>query len=356
MIKNIINLSEKLISIKSDPHNDRELTNVLDIALQPLRDFTIERFEKDGVKSALVYNSKKRPSRFKILLNGHLDIIPGKEHQYTPQIKDNRLYGVGAMDMKANTACLIYVFKELAHKVNYPFGLQLVTDEELGGFNGTKYQIDKGVRADFVIVGEATQLDIENEMKGILWAKISSSGKTAHGAYPWKGENAIWKMNSFLHILKKKYPELRKQVWKTTVNVSKIETTNNTFNKIPDDCTLSLDIRYIPEETETIVSSIKELLPEGFRLEIIVHEPAHITKKNNKYVQLLKKEIESVTGKKVSILSANGSSDVRHFARVHCDGVEFGPVGGGMGSDDEWVDIKSLETYFSILKNFLLSA
>ena len=107
------------------------------------------------------------------------------------------------MDMKANVACLMTVFKDVADKVNYPLGLQLVTDEEIGGFHGTKYQIEKGVRAEFVVVGESTDLNIKNRAKGILWAKISAKGKTAHGAYPWRGENAIWKMNEFLNCLKR---------------------------------------------------------------------------------------------------------------------------------------------------------
>ncbi len=68
-------------------------------------DYTIERFERNGIKSALIYFGRTRPKEFKVLLNGHLDVVPGKKEAYTPKIKGNRLYGVGAMDMKANVAC-----------------------------------------------------------------------------------------------------------------------------------------------------------------------------------------------------------------------------------------------------------
>lgn len=355
MENSVLSLSKKLIKIRSTPDSVSALEKVLHESLAPLKDFTVEWFEKNGSKSALVYSGTKRPKKFRVILNGHLDIIPGKDEQYTPKTIGNKLYGAGVMDMKSNTACLIHVFKTLAQKVQYPLGLQLVTDEEIGGFNGTKYQIDRGVKADFVIVGEATNLNIENKTKGILQVKISTKGITAHGAYPWKGKNAVWKMNQFLNILSRKFPEIAQEQWTTTVNVSNIITNNTAFNKIPDHCEIWLDIRYVPEQSKTIVKDLKKLLPKEFTMEILVNEPALSTDEKDTYVQLLRSHIEKVTHHPAKILSANGSSDARHFARVGTPAVEFGPIGGGMGSDNEWVDIKSLRDYSEVLENFLLS-
>ena len=355
MLDKILSLTKQFISIKSTSDNQKVLGNILEIALSNLIGHTIEQFEHEGTKSVLIYNAKKRPSKFEIILNGHLDVIPGKEYQYLPKIKGDKLYGVGSMDMKASVACLIMVFKEMANKVNYPLGLQLVTDEEIGGFNGTKYQIDKGVKADFVIAGESTNFNIVNKAKGILWVKISTRGKTAHGAYPWKGENAIWKMNKFLNILQEKYPIPIKESWVTTVNLSKTQTSNQTLNKIPDDCEIWLDIRYIPQDSDTVLNNIKALLPNGFKIEIVENEPSMNVYENNKYLKLLQKTGEQITGKKVYLYGAQGSSDARHFTKNGISGIEFGPIGGGIGSDNEWVSIKGLEQYYQIIKNFLLS-
>lgn len=355
MINKILSLSKKLISIKSNPDNPKGLEKSLLVVTSMLKEYTIEQFESKGYKSILVYKSEKRPQKFKILLNGHLDVIPGKEYQYRPKIIKNKLYGVGAMDMKASAACLILIFRELANKIDYPLGLQLVTDEEIGGFNGTKYQIEKGVRADFVLAGETTNFNIVNKAKGILWIKISTGGKTAHGAYPWRGENAIWKMKKFLNLIEKKFPIPAKEKWTTTLNLSRIETTNQTFNKIPDDCSTWFDIRYIPEETDRIVKSIKDILPLSFKLEIVEKEPALLVDKNNKFINLLKIIDEKINKKKVFLYGAQGSSDVRHFTEANCDGIEFGPIGGGIGSDNEWVDIPSLNKYIKILKEFILT-
>ncbi|MDP2860175.1 MAG: M20/M25/M40 family metallo-hydrolase [bacterium] len=355
MMNKIISLTKKFISIRSDPENAEELDRILKIALSNLEGYRVEQFESNGYKSALIYNTPMRPSKFKIILNGHLDVISGKEYQYVPQIRNNRLYGVGSMDMKANVACLIMVFREIANQVNYPLGLQLVTDEETGGFNGTKHQIDRGVRADFIIAGETTNFQIVNKAKGVLLVKISVKGETAHGAYPWKGENAIWKMNKLLSLLEKKYPIPKQEKWVTTINLSRIETSNRSFNKIPDDCATWLDIRYIPEEADTIVGEIKALLPTGFKLDIVTNEQALLVDRNNQYLKVLKKVGKQITKKKVSVYGAQGTSDARHYSRVNCNGIEFGPIGGGIGTDNEWVDIPSLETYCQILKSFLLS-
>jgi succinyl-diaminopimelate desuccinylase len=355
MIEKILEFSKKLILIKSTNENKKALDDALRFSLSELKEYPKIIFESKGVKSVLIFNKKGNFKKFKIILNGHLDVIPGKENQYKPVIKGNKLYGVGSADMKASVSCLIFAFKEVAKKVNYPLALQLVTDEEVGGFNGTKYQIEKGIRSDFVIVGESTNFNIENKAKGILWLKIFTKGKTGHSARPWMGENAILKMNTFLQKLKEKYPWPKKEKWVTTLNISSIKTNNEAFNKIPDYCEVWCDIRYIPEEKNQILKNLKKLLPKGFILKTLVNESPFYVNERNPYVKLLVKLIKRETKKGGKLIGGHGSSDARHFTRVSCPAVEFGPIYGGIGSDNEWVDIPSLEKYFQILKNFLFS-
>jgi succinyl-diaminopimelate desuccinylase len=355
MVNDIVTLTKQLVSIRSTPDNKEALAACIEEAVKPIKDFPIERFEQDGSKSVLIRNTAQRPKKFKVILNGHLDIIPGKEHQYKPIVENDKLYGVGTMDMKASVASFVMVFRAIAKSVAYPVGLQLVTDEEIGGFHGTKYQIDQGVRSDFVIVGETTNFYIENQAKGIVWVKVRSQGKAAHGAYPWSGDNAIWKMHAFLNDLEKHFPLPQKKQWVTTINLAKIETSNKTFNKIPDNCEVWLDIRYIPQETKTIIKTIRLLLPRGFTMETLVQEPAQFVEEDNQYIKHLQKIGKTVRGKSILLNQGQGSSDARHFTRVKNDAIEFGPLGDGMGTDNEWVDILSLADYSEILKRFLES-
>jgi succinyl-diaminopimelate desuccinylase len=355
MLDKIVSLTKKLILIPSEPHKKNALDEILNLSLSYMKNYTVENFSHNGFKSALVYNVSKRPKKFKIVLNAHLDVVPGKPLNYKPTLKGNKLYGVGSMDMKASVACLIMAFKEVADKVSYPLALQLVTDEEIGGYNGTKYQVDKGVRADFVIAGEPTNFDIVNKAKGVLIAKISAKGKTAHGAYPWRGQNAIMIINEFLNNLRKKFPIPKKEAWVTTVNVSTIETDNISSNKIPDQCSVTLDIRFVPTDAQKIVQSLKKLLPKGASIEILVNEPPLDTDSSNIYIEKIKTITSFLIKKPVRVRGANGTSDARHFARKGNMGIEFGPIGGGIGSDLEYTDITSLEKYYTIISDFLMS-
>ncbi|MBP6994293.1 M20/M25/M40 family metallo-hydrolase [Candidatus Woesebacteria bacterium] len=354
-ISSVATLIKQLITIKSTADNPEGLEAVLDLACSHLQEYKTEQYVCNGVKSVLIHNQPKNPKRFKIILNGHLDVVAGKDHLYTPIVTENKMRGVGAWDMKSGAACLIAVFKEVANKVSYPLGLQLTTDEELGGFNGTKFQVDSGVRADFVITGEPTNLNIVHKAKGILRIRISCEGSTGHGAYPWKGDNAIWKMNSFLNTLQRKLPLLKNEQWVTTYNLSTIQTTNTALNKIPDDCSINLDVRYAPSEKDSWVETLNNLIQPSFRMDILADEPGAVVDLNNSYLQNLHDISSKTTGREVLVYGAHGSSDVRHFARVGGAGVEFGLSGGEIGTDDEWVDLLSLEPYINILKQFLLS-
>jgi len=349
-----LELARKFINIKSDPDNAPALREILALAVEQLDDFSIERFESNGYESILVYNTPTRPERFKLLLNGHLDVIPGDSTLYRSIIKGDRMYGVGSMDMKASVACMINSFRNTARMVDYPIGLQIVTDEEIGGFHGTKFQIDRGVIADFVIAGESTGFDIVNRAKGILWATVSCTGKTAHGAHPWVGDNALWKMHRFLTTLQERFPIPLEKSWKTTVNLSRIETTNRSYNKVPDDCTAALDIRFLPEDEEVIESEVRKILPPDFTLSVEAMESALHVDEGNSYLQALSRSAQHITQRPIQLYGAQGSSDARHFTRVGCAGVEFGPPGGGIGTDEEWVSISSLRYFEDILEHFLL--
>jgi len=355
MSDSILDLSKKLISIESTLGNTEELNRALDVVLCEMRGLKIEKFNNKGVQSVLIYSSKTRPQKFKVILNGHLDVVPGKNFQFKPKIIKGRLYGSGAADMKANLACFIKVFKEVVNKVSYPLGLQIVTDEELGGFKGTKFQIEKGVRADFVISGESTSLNIVSKTKGVLRVRISCAGKTSHGAYVWNGINAISQMSMFITRLNNSHPNPDREKWITTINVATIETNNKAFNKIPEYCEIVLDIRYIPEDKKKIIDDVRKLLTKDMKFEVIIDEPPLSNNDKNYYIQQLRKTCKSILGKEVKLYGAHGTSDARHFTNTNSTGIEFGAGGANIGCDNEYMDIKTLEKYEEILKKFLLS-
>ncbi len=355
MENHILELSKKLMTIPSVKGNSAAMNRVLKITEKELVKFKFREFVQNGSKSLIFYNQKTFPKKFKFILNAHLDVVSAKPEQYTPKIKDGKLYGRGALDMKAPAAAEILAFKEMAGKVTYPIGLQIVTDEEVGGHNGTGYQIEKGVRAGFVIAGEYTNLKINNRAKGPLWIKVTAEGKTSHGAYVWNGDNAIQKMILFIQEMNQLYPIPKKESWVTTQNLGKIETTNETLNKVPDNCSAYFDIRRIPEEKGKVLKNVKKILPKDFELTVLEDEPVQYAGENDPFIIKLKESIQNITKKKADFVNFHGASDARFYNTVGTPAICFGPIGEGLHTDNEWIDIESLNTYYRILTDYILS-
>jgi succinyl-diaminopimelate desuccinylase len=350
----IVKLTEKFIQIPSVSKDAEKAVEILQLAKEHLPEHTFTPYSSHLFPSLLYSN--QNTNKFKVILNAHLDIVPGEPSQYISEIADGKLYGRGAYDMKGAAAVMIYLFDELADQVDYPLGLQLVTDEELAEGYCTKDQLDRGVRTELAIIGECgSNLDIIHETKGLIHAKLHTTGHSAHGAYLWRGSNAILKMYEAINILQEHYPLPEKETKETTINVSRIATTNETWNLVPDNCTASLDIRYNKKDSGVLLDKIKALLPEGVTIEIDKTRNAHFTDPDSANIQLLRKIGKEYLGHDLSVRSTFGGSDTTFFSDVGCDAVEFGPVGGGQHDSKEWVNIQGLADYYQILKKFLLS-
>jgi succinyl-diaminopimelate desuccinylase len=291
-----------------------------------------------------------------LILNGHLDVVPGKEEQFTPFEEDGKLYGRGSADMKSGAAAMLSTILDLKDKkLPCKVQLQLVTDEETGGLNCSQYLAANGFRGDFVICGEPTQLGIGVQAKGILQLDINFSGKSAHGSRPWQGDNAIIKAyQSFDKILKLPFAREKSELYDSpSINLSKIEG-GDVYNKVPDRCKMSLDIRFLPEQrADTIVKQI-ECAVEG---QVQVHsygDPVK-TKVNDIYVEKLMESINRITNNKPEIFGQHGSADTRFYSKYDIPAVEFGPIGANWHGDDEYVLISSVYTYKDVLKNFILN-
>ena len=349
----ILNLSKKLIRIKSTKGNTEAFNEILHLVQEELDDYNVKPFYSNGSESLLFSNTDTIPNKFKIILNAHLDVVTGASDQFNPQIKHNRLYGRGAYDMKAASAVEILVFKQLAKNLDYPIGLQIVTDEEQGGFDGTKHQLDKGIKTDFALVGESScKLNIKHKAKGIAWLDIEFTGQGAHSAYPWEGNNAIIQATNFINQVYQLIPKPQKETNQTTINVAKIGSNNDAYNKVPDHCLVSLDIRFAPEDESSIISSIQALLPKTAHLTIKMNEAANFTDPEH---PLIYKLVSACNKHHINpqLIGAHGGSDMRFYSAVGSNGIEFGPIGEGAHETNEWVDIPSLVTYYKILNQWL---
>lgn len=126
---------------------------------------------------------------------------------------------------------------------------------------------------------------------------------------------------------------------------------------MPDSAWATLDIRRIPSETgSTIISKLqKNFLFPDTSIETIEDEPPNITDRKHPLVIALAKSVTSVLGKKAQFLKEPGASDARFFSEVGVPAIVFGPAGHGLHSNDEWINISSLDKFYHILEHFLMS-
>lgn len=355
MEKHVIELAQKAICIKSTADNQEKLIEVMNVFVGRFDNtsaFEIKRFLHEGKPSAIIMPKSKVP---KIWFNAHLDVVSGEEHLFSPLIKNNRLIGRGALDMKTAASCMVELTRKLIQNGNN-IGLMLVTDEEIGGQKGTKFLIDqKVVNPEFVIVGEATDFEIGIESKGVLSLEIISKGKSAHGSRPWLGKNALEAMIKPIQVLLRDFPIPKKAVWKTTVNMGMIHA-GDAVNQVPDRCILKLDIRYVPhDDPQHILKRIKKIFSKQ---EVVVKmlESPIFSKKTNPYIRLFAKSISKVLKTKPIFRRGHGSADIRFFTEKEIPAIAFGLRGKGLHSDDEWVSLKEINKYIKILESFIIIA
>lgn len=359
----IIEHAKRLIAIPSTADNPAALRDAVQfieniVARRP--DITIERFERNNRPSFLAYRGKERPKTFDILLNGHVDVVPGSPEQFKPYVKDGNLYGRGALDMKSTAIVLADVFSELVNEVPYKLGLQIVCDEEMGGYDGSQLQINDGVRAKFIVMGEYAndRNAIYNAARGLCWTEIVFKGKTAHGGHLWHGSNAVLKASEFARKVLDRYPTPDQETWTTTASIASISSSNQTYNKVPDNAVLKIDFRFTQEDPvfenhETLKAFIASIDPEAELVNTPLFEAAVYVEELNPYVRGLSDALRKVTKQEPQYLARPAASDGRHYALVNNDIVEFGIYGQGSHSDHEYAEVASFADYRLILQTFL---
>jgi succinyl-diaminopimelate desuccinylase len=320
--------------------------------------FTVEWFESGGKPSALIYPGQARP-RFRVILNAHLDVIPAPADQFRPRIEGDRIYARGAQDMKISALVQALVFRELAAQLPYPLALQLVTDEEVGGKDGTLHQIQQGVTGEFVVIGEYSGLNVVTESKGLVVATLHAEGTVAHSAYPWLGDNALVKLHHSLARILTAYPAPAGEAWQTTVNIARIETGNQAYNQIPGEAQALLDVRFPPEDAafggrtaDEITAYLAGFCEPGVTAAVQHVSPPQQARAGRPEIRRLQEAAER-QGYHSALLRRHGASDGRFYTQHGMDAVNFGIDGAGQHGDGEYALIPSVTAYYHALRDFL---
>jgi succinyl-diaminopimelate desuccinylase len=351
--------ASELLAVPSTADRPGDLRRALDFVVDFVGPgFTVERFESGGKPSALIYRGAPRP-RFQIILNAHLDVVPAPPAQFLPRRDGGRLYARGAQDMKVSALVEALVFRELAGGLPYPLGLQLVTDEEVGGRNGTLHQIRQGVAAEFVVIGEHSGLRIVTDSKGMITARLHADGRSGHSAYPWLGDNALVKLLRSLANVLAAYPVPTEEAWRTTVNIARIETPNQARNQIPAQAEAWLDIRFPPEDAdlngktaEQVAAYLAGFCEPGVTPVVDYADPPHHADRRRAEIRGLQRAAAH-QGYRGDFLRKHGAADGRFYYQRGTDAVIFGIGGDGLHGPAEYADITTIGPYYRALTEFL---
>jgi succinyl-diaminopimelate desuccinylase len=291
-----------------------------------------------------------------VVLHGHLDVVPGHAEQFEPRIEGDRLFGRGAYDMKGGLAAMMCAIRDLATQSAVKVHFVCVCDEESdeAEARGSDYLVEKGYTGDFAITGEPTDLHIGIQAKGVLALRLEVSGTAAHGSTPWLGDNAIMKaVDVFRRIEAMPFTRESSEMFdRPSVSLGRIMG-GDAMNKVPDHCTIDVDIRFLPGQTaKAILEEIEAL--EDVEAHVQLHRDPAIVERDNPHVLLLAESIGdgAQPAEHISI-GRDGASDIVSFLEAGTPGVEFGPVGAGHHGPDEWVSIESLVHYRRSLVEFV---
>jgi succinyl-diaminopimelate desuccinylase len=355
---------DRLLAIPSTADRPDDLRAALDLVVDHVLGYaaggcTVERFERGGKPSALLYPGPARQD-FRVILNAHLDVVPAPPDQFRPYRDGTRLYARGAHDMKVAALVEAQVFAELVGDLPYPIALQLVTDEEVGGRDGTGYQLEQGVTGRFVVIGEQTGLRLVTESKGLVKAYLTATGRTGHSAYPWLGDNALVKLVTGVRRVLVRYPSPGEEDWCTTVNLARVETDNVAFNQIPAYAQAWLDIRFPPEDPDLYGRTAEEVTAYlagicGPEIEVRLDhvDQPHRADRDREEVKRLDRAARD-QGYPGGFLRKHGAADGRYYSQLGIAAVAFGIDGGGQHGPAEYVDIASIAPYHRALTQFLL--
>jgi succinyl-diaminopimelate desuccinylase len=317
------------------------------------RDIDVRDLDHDGLPVVLAeVGPADAPT---VVLHGHLDVVPGRPEQFTPRVEGDRLIGRGAYDMKGGLAAMLCAMRDLAEATPVRVQLLCVPDEESEEIDSRSSDalIGSGLRADFAITGEPTDLHIGVEAKGVLAMRLEVSGRAAHGSTPWLGDNAVLKaIDVFRRIESMPFARESSELFdRPSINLGRISG-GDAPNKVPDACTMVVDVRFLPgQDPGEILAQIREMADVAVSRTFIL--PPATVSRHDPYVRALCDAVSrSVPGEVMSV-GRDGASDVVAFLQAGIPAVEFGPRGGGHHGPDEWVSIASLQRYRSALVDFM---
>ena len=297
--------------------------------------------------------------------NSHIDVVQtGADWTVDPfagVVRDGRVYGRGACDMKGGLAASVIAVESLIDSgARLPGALEIsgTVDEESGGYGGVHYLAERGwfsaPRVNHVIIPEPLNVDrVCVGHRGVWWAEIETHGRIAHGSMPFLGDCAVRHMNAVIDRFEQElYPQLAARrtdmpvvpsgARSSTLNIHSIhggqaeQTDGYPAPCVPDSCRMIIDRRLLIEESlagvkAEVVDLLERLVRDrvGFKYSIrdIFEVLPTMSDRNGPVASMTAAAIRQVLGREPQFICSPGTYDQKHIDRVGRlkDCIAYGP-------------------------------
>lgn len=354
ILRDILTLTSDLIRIPSMHSRPKEIARCAQFIMDWCHKHEIHATCLTHADTPSVLIMPDKPTR--IVLMSHMDVVDAPDELFTPRLEDDVLWGRGAVDDKYAIALSLVLFRERMqalrnrglNQADMAFGLLITGDEETGGHNGAAKTLPL-IHTDYVLAldgGSPEKLVVQE--KGVLNLRLTATGRTAHGARPWLGHNAI-------DILLEDYASLRTlfpisedpEHWHRTINFGKIQA-GEAINQVPGTATGCFNIRVTEED------NIQELLHDikarvASKVELVSMLPCFHALPSPMTNRILDLSPGTKTGKE------HGASDAQFLMALNMAGAIWGAQGyGSAHSLQERVSVQSIEHMYRTLHALVL--
>ena len=312
---------------------------------------------KAGRVSVVATLGGSAPGR-SLMFNAHADTVDvaGMPEPFSGDLRDGRVYGRGAFDMKGGLAAMMGAVKALADAGSPHAGevlLAAVADEEYASL-GTE-ELVRHYRPDAAIVTEPTALDICVAHKGFAWFELTTRGRAAHGSRFDLGVDAVMRMGRVLAGLEALERDVRGRAPHPLLGPPSLHAATiaggSGLSTYAATCRLQIERRTVPGESrEAVTNEIRALLRRQVELDssfeadlevLLVRAPFEVSE-DAAIVRALSDAATNVLGHAPAFVGQTPWMDAALLADAGAETVVMGATGAGAHASDEWVDVASV--------------
>ena len=339
-------LTAALVDVPSVSGDERVLADAVEAALRALPQLEVHR-DGDTVLARTHLHRERR-----VLLAGHLDTVPIADN--LPSRRDGeRLYGCGASDMKAGDAVFLHVAATVAdprHDLTLVFYDNEEVEAARNGLGRIERALPDWLAADLALLGEPTDGLVEAGCQGTLRVEVRTTGRRAHSARSWLGDNAVHRAAAVLNRLAA-YEARRVEIdgCEYREGLQAVGIAGGVAgNIVPDECVVTVNFRFAPDRTvDTAAEHVREVFAG---LDATVTDSAAGALPG--LAAPAAREFLEATG--TTARAKFGWTDVSRFAALGIPALNYGPGDPNLAhTREEHVDVEQISRSAAVLRRFL---